>query len=125
MQAAATRRSVCHSLWAGCEYVNKPWWTSDSPGVIKTVFFADRLFYWRTARYPSCRNREPLIPDPIGGTPTPATTMLTETVSFSARATNNGADLSGNYRRIYADIRALDHALISEDLPAARDAFNR
>lgn len=51
--------------------------------------------------------------------------MLTETASVSARIACNGAELSGNYRRTYADIRALDRALILEDLPAARDAFNR
>ncbi|HEY8996205.1 MAG TPA: hypothetical protein VIM71_16180 [Lacunisphaera sp.] len=51
--------------------------------------------------------------------------MLTETISASDRAVSSGVTLLGNYRRTYADLRALDRALILEDLSAARDAFNR
>jgi hypothetical protein len=51
--------------------------------------------------------------------------MLTETVSATDRVVSNGATLLGNYRRTYADLRALDRALILEDLSAARDAFNQ
>ena len=31
----------------------------------------------------------------------------------------------GNYRRTYADFRALDHALMADDLQAAQEAFSR
>lgn len=34
-------------------------------------------------------------------------------------------DLPQSYRRVYSDIRALDRALVSDNLPAAREAFNR
>lgn len=52
--------------------------------------------------------------------------MLTETApEVSARVIKCGTELPRNYRRTYADIRALDRALVLEDLPAAREAFNR
>lgn len=51
--------------------------------------------------------------------------MLNEIASVSARVASNGVELPRNYRRTYADLRALDRALVLEDLPAARDAFNQ
>jgi hypothetical protein len=57
--------------------------------------------------------------------PNPRHPMLTETPPpVSARVTS-GIEQARNHRRIYADIRALDRALVLEDLPAARAAFNR
>jgi hypothetical protein len=51
--------------------------------------------------------------------------MLTETdPRVSARVTS-GIEQVRNNRRIYTDIRALDRALVSEDLTAARAAFNQ
>ena len=56
----------------------------------------------------------------------PRNPMLTETASHgSAGVTQREAGLHGNYRRIYADIRALDRALVLADLPAARKAFTQ
>jgi hypothetical protein len=50
--------------------------------------------------------------------------MITETAPHvSASVTQGGPH--GNYRRIYADMRALDRALVLADLPAARQAFTR
>lgn len=50
--------------------------------------------------------------------------MLTETAPHvSAGVTQSGPH--GNTRRVYADIRALDRALVLADLPAARQAFTR
>jgi hypothetical protein len=52
--------------------------------------------------------------------------MLTETSpQVSAGVTQSGPELSGNYRRTYANMRALDRALALADLPAARRAFDR
>lgn len=52
--------------------------------------------------------------------------MLSETSPLvSARVSPCGTELPRNYRRTYADIRALDRALVLEDLPAARAAFSR
>lgn len=52
--------------------------------------------------------------------------MLTETSpQVSAAVPPRGAELPGNYRRTYANMRALDRALALEDLPAARKAFDR
>lgn len=52
--------------------------------------------------------------------------MLTEIAStVSAPVTSSGTEIPGNYRRTYADIRALDRALARDDLPAAREAFSR
>jgi hypothetical protein len=51
--------------------------------------------------------------------------MLTETTPVSVGVDRTGTELHGNYRRTYADIRALDRALALEDLPAARAAFDQ
>lgn len=52
--------------------------------------------------------------------------MFTETTPLvSARVIQCGPGLPCNSPRTFADIRALDRALIQEDLPAARAAFNR
>ena len=52
--------------------------------------------------------------------------MLNETLPHvSARVSQSGTELPRNYRRTFADIRALDRALVEEDLPAARAAFSR
>lgn len=40
-------------------------------------------------------------------------------------STVSRAEPSFHSRRTYADIRALDRALVAEDLPAAREAFHR
>lgn len=47
------------------------------------------------------------------------------TTPVSVRVSSSAAELPRNYRRTYADIRALDRALVLADLPAARAAFNR
>ena len=69
----------------------------------------------------------PRIDDlPAIGRKKPAVPMLKETApQVSARVIKCGTDLLLNNRRTYADIRALDRALVLEDLPAARAAFNR
>jgi hypothetical protein len=56
----------------------------------------------------------------------PRNPMLIETSpQVSAGVNSSGTDSTGNYRRTYADIRALDRALMLEDLPAARKAFTQ
>jgi hypothetical protein len=52
--------------------------------------------------------------------------MLKETApQVSARVIKRGTELPLNHRRTYADLRALDRALVMADLPAARAAFHR
>lgn len=50
--------------------------------------------------------------------------MISETtLPFSAPA--SGSESHPNHRRTYTDIRALERALLSANLAAAREAFNR
>jgi hypothetical protein len=51
--------------------------------------------------------------------------MLPETPPPVSDRVTSGIEQTGSHRRIYADIRALDRALVSEDLTAARAAFIR
>jgi hypothetical protein len=42
---------------------------------------------------------------------------------FVAKSQDSPASSEGNFRRIYADFRALDHALLDSDVETARVAF--
>lgn len=78
-------------------------------------FLPNRLYPSR--RKPACRWSRLSAAEP-------SNPMLTETAPHVSAGVTQGGQ-HGNYRRIYADIRALDRALVLEDLPAARQAFTR
>ena len=51
--------------------------------------------------------------------------MNSETLPLAIGETRKGLGLPGKYWRTYTDFSALEHALLSGDLSAARDAFDR
>jgi hypothetical protein len=51
--------------------------------------------------------------------------MKSAIIPFGPRSSGSPASSEVNFRRIYADFRALDHALLDSDLGAARLAFAR
>src|SRR5882724_8348696 len=51
--------------------------------------------------------------------------MKSAIIPFGIKSTDSPASSEGNFRRIYADFRALDHALLDSDVDAARLAFAR